>query len=230
MGIVGSPTAVTPRPGHRPHPGSPTVACRDTAAARRPPARATARSIGPGTAEGIPSRPGLPRSAGRLPPAQGGYQRRRRGYQRPRRTRAPAAVVLPPPPAYPNQPGYPPSSTSATVGPAADARQQSDERLWATLSHISIPFIGVVGPLIVYPGVQGPQRVPQGSGHRVAELLDPLHHRPGGGLDPDQRHDRDLVLPTELIFIAVLVLCIMAAIAANKGEAYRYPINWRLIK
>jgi len=27
---------------------------------------------------------------------------------------------------------------------------QSDERLWATLSHISIPFIGVVGPLIVY--------------------------------------------------------------------------------
>ena len=27
---------------------------------------------------------------------------------------------------------------------------QSDERLWATLAHISIPFIGFIGPLIVY--------------------------------------------------------------------------------
>ena len=40
--------------------------------------------------------------------------------------------------------------------------------------------------------------------------------------------DRAILLP--LIFIAALVLCIMAAIAANKGEAYRYPVNWRLIK
>ena len=26
----------------------------------------------------------------------------------------------------------------------------SDERLWATLTHISIPFFGLVGPLITY--------------------------------------------------------------------------------
>ena len=26
----------------------------------------------------------------------------------------------------------------------------SDERLWATLTHISIPFFGLIGPLIAY--------------------------------------------------------------------------------
>ncbi len=30
--------------------------------------------------------------------------------------------------------------------------------------------------------------------------------------------------------IGALVLCILAAIASNKGEVYRYPVNWRLVK
>ena len=37
-----------------------------------------------------------------------------------------------------------------------------------------------------------------------------------------------ILLP--LIFIGGLVLCILAAIASNKGEQYKYPVNWRLIK
>ena len=30
--------------------------------------------------------------------------------------------------------------------------------------------------------------------------------------------------------VGALVLCILAAIASNKGEVYRYPVNWRLVK
>ena len=37
-----------------------------------------------------------------------------------------------------------------------------------------------------------------------------------------------ILLP--LIGIAALILCILAAIASNKGEQYKYPVNWRLIK
>ena len=37
-----------------------------------------------------------------------------------------------------------------------------------------------------------------------------------------------ILLP--LIGIAALVLCILAAIASNKGEQYRYPVNWRMVK
>ena len=37
-----------------------------------------------------------------------------------------------------------------------------------------------------------------------------------------------ILLP--IIAIGGLVLCILAAIASNKGEQYKYPVNWRIIK
>ncbi len=105
---------------------------------------------------------------------------------------------------------------------------QSDERLWATLSHISIPFIGVVGPLIVYLVFkdrsaflkdQGTESLNFSILYTIAQVVASfLVFAVVGGI----------LLP--LIFIGALVLCIIAAIAANKGKAYRYPINWRLIK
>jgi len=33
-----------------------------------------------------------------------------------------------------------------------------------------------------------------------------------------------------IVLIVALVLMIMAAIAANKGQAYRYPFSLRLVK
>jgi uncharacterized Tic20 family protein len=104
----------------------------------------------------------------------------------------------------------------------------SDERLWATLSHISIPFIGVIGPLIVYLVFkdrsafvkdQGTESLNFSILYTIAQLASSLLAVVVIGL---------IMLP--LVFVGALILCIMAAIAANKGEAYRYPINWRLIK
>jgi uncharacterized Tic20 family protein len=37
-----------------------------------------------------------------------------------------------------------------------------------------------------------------------------------------------ILLP--VVFIVALVFCILAAVATNKGQDYRYPLNWRLVK
>ena len=39
-----------------------------------------------------------------------------------------------------------------------------------------------------------------------------------------------LMLLLMMVWIANLVLCILAAVKANNGEAYRYPFTLRLIK
>ena len=126
-------------------------------------------------------------------------------------------------PGYPNQPGYPPPPY-AQQGPLSP----SDERMWATLTHISIPFFGFVGPLITYllfkdrdPWLKEATAealnfsILYGIVQLISSLL--IFATIGGILMP-------------LFWIAALVLCIMAAIASNKGELYRYPVNWRLIK
>jgi uncharacterized Tic20 family protein len=33
-----------------------------------------------------------------------------------------------------------------------------------------------------------------------------------------------------LIWLLNLIFSIMGAVKANKGEAYRYPLNWRIVK
>ena len=32
------------------------------------------------------------------------------------------------------------------------------------------------------------------------------------------------------VFAATLIFCIPAAMKTNKGENYRYPLNWRIVK
>ena len=50
--------------------------------------------------------------------------------------------------------------------------------------HISIPFFGLVGPLIAYLVFKDRSPLLKEVGDRGAELLDPLHDRPGRRLDP----------------------------------------------
>ena len=134
-------------------------------------------------------------------------------------------------PGYGQQPGYPPAGygqpgyqTYPPPGPVSP----SDERMWATLTHISIPFFGFVGPLITYllfkdrdPWLKEATTealnfsILYGIVQLVSSIL--IAVTIGGILMP-------------LFWIAALVLCILAAMATNKGEQYRYPVNWRLIK
>lgn len=120
---------------------------------------------------------------------------------------------------YPQQPYVP----APVVGPLS----VSDEKLWSTLSHISIPFVGFVGPLIVYLAFR--ERGPFVRAHAIESLNFSILYSLAQvacvvlslvGIGA-------VLLP--LVGIAALVLCILAALAANRGEFYAYPVNWRLV-
>lgn len=138
------------------------------------------------------------------PPPAGGY------------APPPAGGYAPPPAGYAPPPGY-----GAQLGDA-------DQRLWATLAHAGAIILGFIAPLVVWLVQKGKgQFVEEQSKEAlnfqilvlIAGVAAGILSFIGIGL---------ILYP--LIWVANLVFCIMAAIAANKGEAYRYPLNWRIIK
>jgi len=110
---------------------------------------------------------------------------------------------------------------------------QSDERTWGMLAHIgailaSLIGLSFLGPLIVLL-VQGPKsqfvrrHAVEALNFQIttylAALVSGLLILVFIGL---------ILLPA--VLIAWLVLSIMAGVAANRGEDYRYPLNLRLVK
>ena len=89
-----------------------------------------------------------PEPSGRPPQPPGqppGHQSQGSRPQQPYRTQP-----GPPPPGY--QPsGYPPVGAPLS---------RSDENLWALLAHLSIPFVGFVGPLVVHLVFKGRSQLP----------------------------------------------------------------------
>jgi len=129
-----------------------------------------------------------------------------------------------PGPGYPPQPQYPGQASAGVVQPLS----ASDEKLWATLAHISIPFFAFVGPLIVYLAFKDRSQWLKDNAvealnfsilYSIAQIVSIILTAViiGG-----------ILLP--IIGIVVLILCILAAVSTNKGVFYRYPVNWRLIK
>ncbi|HEY3438015.1 MAG TPA: DUF4870 domain-containing protein [Actinotalea sp.] len=132
------------------------------------------------------------------------------------------------PPAYgAPQPGYAPQTAygSSTAGvPLSD----SDQRLWATLGHIGGVLLGFVAPLVVWLIYKDRGRFVEEQSKEALnfQILVAIGYVVGSvttvvgiGL---------LILP--LVWIMSVIFSILAAVAANKGEAYRYPLNWRIVK
>jgi uncharacterized protein len=124
------------------------------------------------------------------------------------------------------QPGYP-QQYAGQPGAGAPV-SESDQKLWATLANISIPFFGFIGPLIVYLIYKDRDQFLKEAStealnfsilYTAASILSSILVVAVIGA---------ILWP--LVFIAGLVFCIMAAIASNKHQLYRYPVNWRLIK
>lgn len=124
------------------------------------------------------------------------------------------------------------NTTETTVTPDPGAPNtssiSSDERLWAMLSHILAILFYFWAPLIIW-------LVKKGDSPFVADQAkESLNFQITVFLVS--------IVCALLIFVIVgcfllpavavanLVLCIMAGLAANKGEAYRYPFAIRLIK
>ena len=141
----------------------------------------------------------------------------------------PPVPPVPPPPApqYGAGPQYGAAAPQYVAAPPAPL-SDSDQRLWATLAHIGPIIIGFVAPLVIwlvyrergqYVADQAKEALNFQITLTIAATVSAILMVAIIGF---------VLLP--IVAIGGLVLMIMAAIAANKGEAYRYPLNIRFIK
>ena len=103
-----------------------------------------------------------------------------------------------------------------------------DARMWAMLCHLLGLFTSFIGPLIVWlikkeedPFInnQGKEASNFQITVAIASIVSGLLMAVCIGF---------LLLPA--VCIADLIFCIIAAVKANSGEAYRYPVSIRFIK
>src|ERR1035437_4495215 len=139
----------------------------------------------------------------------------------------PPVPPVPPPPApqYGAAPGYvAPQYAAAPPALLSD----SDQRLWATLAYIVPIIIGFVAPLVIwliykdrgrYVADQAKEALNFQITVTIAATISSILIFAFIGI---------VLLPA--VLIVALVLMIMAAIAANKGQAYRYPVTLRLVR
>jgi len=119
----------------------------------------------------------------------------------------------------------PPPPPAQPAAPLSD----SDEKLYATLSHAGVILFGFLPPLIFW--LIGKDRsnfvdteakealnfsILVTIGYIVSSILVPLF---GLGL-----------ITGFAVWVVALIFCIQGAMKANKHESYRYPLNWRLVK
>ncbi len=144
----------------------------------------------------------------------------------------------PPPPQSgygpPPQSGYLPPPQSG-YGPPAGAPQfgtgrlsPSDEKLWAMLSHLSFFVLGIVAPLIIML-TQG-EKSPYVRRQAVEALNFHISVAIAGVVSFVLLFVLVGFVLLPLVAIGSVVLTIMAAIAANQGRDYRYPVSLRLVK
>jgi len=138
-----------------------------------------------------------------------------------------------PPPGPGPQPGGYAAYGAQPAGYGPGAMRPEDERTWGMLAHVSailgaLVALSFIGPLIVLL-VQG-----QKSQFVRRQAVEALNFQITTYIAA--------IVSFVLIFVLIgfillpivgilwLVLTIMAAVAANRGEDYRYPFNIRLIK
>ncbi len=127
----------------------------------------------------------------------------------------------PPPP--PQSPPPPPQQPYAP-----QPMTQNDERLWAMLAHLGIILFGFLPPLIIWLIFRERSAFMDDQGKEALNfsIMTTIAYIVGSILT--------VVFIGYLIIFAVgilvLVLCIMAGVAAYRGDRYRYPFNWRIVK
>ena len=135
----------------------------------------------------------------------------------------------PPPggqPAYSQQPPGPPAT--GPFSPLVGRPLTSDETMWSMLGHLGGIVIGFIAPLIVM--LTKGNESPYTRYHSVEALNFQILIAIGWAV----------ALVTSFLFIGFLlypvliigniIFCVLAGMAANKGETYRYPVSLRLVK
>jgi len=140
----------------------------------------------------------------------------------------------PPPPSQPPSPAYgPPAGAGGYGAPGGRTMSPSDERLWGLLAHLSwiagsIVAIAPLGPLVVFLVFK--DRSPFLRRHALEALNFWITVYIGLAISLVLMAILIGFVTFPIIGIAALVLSIIAGLAANKGEEYRYPFTLRLVK
>lgn len=119
----------------------------------------------------------------------------------------------------------PPSSPYAAAG---QPMRPEDEKLWATLIHIGGIFFGFVPALIGYLVLK--DRGPFVRDHTATALNFQLTMLIASVIGYITIFVLIGFFVLVAVGIAILVLSILAAVAANRGQAYTYPLTIPFIK
>lgn len=103
------------------------------------------------------------------------------------------------------------TETPTPVPPAA-----SDDNMMAMLAHLSMILFGFVGPLVFW--LIGKEK----SAFQKDQATEALNFSIIGTIAT--------IVTCGIAWIAMAIFAIIAGMAANKGQAYRYPFNWRIVK
>lgn len=140
----------------------------------------------------------------------------------------PAGGYAPPPPgagAYPPPPGAPQYQQPYA---AAQALSPSDEKLWSTLIHIGGIFFSFLPALIGYLVLK--DRGPFVRAHTLTALNFQLTMLIASVVGSILTFIIIGIFILIAVGIVVVVFSIIAAIKANKGELYTYPLSIQFIK
>lgn len=145
---------------------------------------------------------------------------------------APPPYGQPPQPApqqYGQQPpAYGQYPSGAAAGGYSTELSPADQRMWAMLAHLGGIILGFIAPLIVFlvykdRGAYVKEQSTEALNFQImlaiAYVISFILWFVIIGM-----------LLTFVVAIINIVFPILAAVAVNKGENYRYPINWRLVK
>ena len=141
----------------------------------------------------------------------------------------PPVPPVPPAPPVPTPPapqyGAAPQYVAAT--PAAPM-SDSDQRLWSTLSHVGGILFGFLAPLVIWLVFKERGRYVEDQSKEALNFQITLAIAYIVSLFL-------MIIVLGFVTFAIAWICaivfgIIAAMAANKGEAYRYPVTLRLVK
>ncbi|HEY0119184.1 MAG TPA: DUF4870 domain-containing protein [Cellulomonas sp.] len=151
----------------------------------------------------------------------GGYQQpgyQQPGYQQPEYGQPP----------YGSQPGYGQPGYGQPAYGQALPLSPSDERMWATLAHAGPILVGFLAPLIIWLVFRERSRFVDDQGKEALnfQIFLVIAYVVGVITIP-------IIIGFLILFAAwvvAIVFGIQGAIVASRGEPYRYPFNWRVIK
>jgi uncharacterized Tic20 family protein len=134
----------------------------------------------------------------------------------------------------PEQPLPPPPSPVAPPPPSDNGLPSSEQRQWAMFAHLSaligliVPFGNVLGPLVIWLVQKDKMAFVDDQGKEALNFQITVF-----GAAVISFFLMFILIGFLLIFVVglgALVFTIIAAIKANEGVAYRYPLTIRLIK